>query len=252
MNGTLQSELRLLARDVPIGATEHRFACPKCNGGRHSDRSFSITRVDATTILYCCHRATCGFDGCIGRAFGDFECSESIPHRTSDENPGQFQGRPFRGDVQRLGGEWLSELQQLYGISGDDASELGWLEEIDSGRLVVPIRSPLGETRGVQTRNRRRSSGKPGDIRKTLDYPQVDGPWLAWFLESQFSPSSTIVLVEDVISAAKVALAGHTGVSLMGSHLSLEGLEETQEQANNLVLALDRDATSKALRLASR
>jgi hypothetical protein len=64
--------------------------------------------------------------------------------------------------------------------------------------------------------------------------------------------SSVTVLVEDVFSAFKVSSAGSVGVSLMGSHLSLDQLEEATDFSRRIVLALDRDATTKAMELASR
>jgi len=63
-----------------------------------------------------------------------------------------------------------------------------------------------------------------------------------------------VVLVEDVLSAAKVAMAGYKTASLMGCDLSLDKLAEAQAAAQGqvVVLALDRDATTKAIELVSK
>jgi len=77
---------------------------------------------------------------------------------------------------------------------------------------------------------------------------------MGWFLDydggrTGEGEKSPIVLVEDVLSAAKVATSGFRAASLMGCNLSLDQFLEAQEVAkdNPIVLALDRDATGKAL-----
>jgi len=80
----------------------------------------------------------------------------------------------------------------------------------------------------------------------------MDANWSAWFRIGG-GQSKVLVLVEDVLSAAKVAQSGFDCVSLMGTSLGLDKLKEIiREGPEFIALALDRDATGKAIGCCSR
>lgn len=242
-NGML-SELRMLGEGLPIGTTTNGEICPRCGGGRTAERSLSVTRMDALRLAYCCHRATCGLRGFIGGTFSS-STSVSVP---SDR--GTKTTELYSAETQGLGEDWLYELGGLYRFSEDEIRRLGWTEEVNSCWLVVRIRQPDGKERGVHTRSRKWD----GQSSATRDYRGESAPWMGWFFRhdggrTEEGEKSPIVLVEDVLSAAKVATSGFRAASLMGCNLSLDQFLEAQEAAkgNPIVLALDRDATDKAL-----
>lgn len=58
---------------------------------------------------------------------------------------------------------------------------------------------------------------------------------------------TTIVLVEDQISAMKVAQVGAVGVALLGTNLTFDKIHELQQAApTEVIVALDGDATQRA------
>eukprot|EP00879_Flechtneria_rotunda_P008004 GHRR01008385.1.p1 GENE.GHRR01008385.1~~GHRR01008385.1.p1 ORF type:complete len:595 (+),score=182.37 GHRR01008385.1:133-1917(+) len=58
-----------------LGPGTHRLICPQCGNGSHGDNAFSVT-VENDAILWCCHRATCGYKGCVS-VLGGREASSS-------------------------------------------------------------------------------------------------------------------------------------------------------------------------------
>lgn len=243
MNEAMLSELRLLAGEVPVGSTAHRQLCPKCGGGRTRELSLSITRVAEAEFKYCCHRASCGYRGGYGGALGG--SSELV--RASDGSR-ESAVRVFRGAILRLGEEWLSELHGSYGFREADATRFGWGESADK-RLVVRICGPQGVERGIELRAGRSTGAWTGP--KSIGYRATPEPWMGWFRPVGL-PDGPTVVVEDTLSAAKLAVAGFTGVSLMGTALSPDKAEELCAHGRTVVLALDRDAGALALSLRRR
>lgn len=242
LDASVLAELRMLASELPIGASSNGRLCPFCRGGRTSERSFSITAMDGSRAGYCCHRASCGAHGFVDGAAHSFSRVSEFP---KSERP-----RPYVAEVHGLGDYWLHKLSDSFGFSESQVSELGWTEEAGSGRLVVYIRDPSGKRRGIHTRARE------GQYPKTRDYREEDASWMGWFFphaEHGRERSQAIILVEDVFSAAKASFVLEAA-SLQGSHLSLDQLLEAQSVAagRRIILALDRDATDKAAELVSR
>lgn len=229
-----------IAREVPVGQTNARGVCPFCNGGRNGDRGFSVTRVSEIEIAYCCHRATCGKSGHLDGAGASIFRSDSADKEIRDVHV--FSPRVYRGDTTKLGERWLSEILLRYGISEEDATWAGWRESIETNGLACPILGPSGVRRGYEIR-KSKSSAVPG-VRSTSSYRETDVPWLGWYRRFRTGP---VVIVEDVVSALKVS-RWYQVVSLMGSHLDLERLLEILGVSEDGRLALDRDATTKAIK----
>lgn len=166
---------------------------------------------------------------------------------SSLSTPPVFTPRVYRGDTGELDQEWLSTLSNKYGLTATEVNGAGWRLDIANRDLVVPIRSPLGIQRGTETRiapwarNNSANIGRP----KTKSYKELDGVWMGWYRTLSSGP---LVLVEDTISALKVAR--HFQVAcLIGTHLPVDKLQEIREVAkddNEIILALDKDATDKA------
>jgi len=240
MDDGVLSQLRMLSEEVPVGSTSG-FVCPACGGGSTGESSLRLTRLEPGLCLYKCHRASCGASGSIRGAYCFASAGSSIRETVLDS------GQVYSNDTHRLGKEWLSELRQRYRISEHEAARHGWAEEAGTGRLVVYIRGPQGDVRGVHTRAGPWQTGP-----KSRDYRTVAGNWAAWF-RAAGAQSNALVLVEDVLSAAKVAQSGFDCVSLMGTSLSLDKLREIlREASGNIALALDRDATNIACDICSR
>jgi hypothetical protein len=58
------------------------------------------------------------------------------------------------------------------------------------------------------------------------------------------------ILVEDCPSACVIGAAGHSGVALLGTSIKPTYMKFLTDKYDSLVVALDRDATNKALDIA--
>lgn len=231
--------LRELAGSLQIGETR-RLRCPFCEGGTSRENSFSLSRTSDAECLYCCFRATCSRSGRL--ACPGFRLTSD----TSDSSPRskrQASIRVFTGRTVALEKEWLSNLSDAYGIFPDEAIREGWKQAVEDGSLVCPIRGPDAVPRGILTRSR--TPKYPGEKTHSKLYPQTDGVRQGWFRRAGIS-HSPVVVVEDVISALKVSRQ-FTAVALLGTHLDQDRLDEIVSVSKIVVLALDNDATEKAI-----
>lgn len=164
-----------------------------------------------------------------------------MPEVRAKEQP---QGRVYREATEPLNGDWCHILLYNYGVNG---AMIGWRQEVETGRLVCPIRDAVGATVGVETRAIRMLPG----VKKTLHYREdMNVPWMSWYAATnEYNSKSPVLLVEDVISAYKAAtVVPIPCVSLMGSNLSTDDIIYIRERyTGEVILALDRDATKKAL-----
>lgn len=233
-------QLRHFAATIETGTTD-RTECPWCGGGSGAESAFAVTRTSEAEALYKCHRASCGKAGRL--AVWGFRLPQL---NSTPKERKSFTPRLHSRDTAQLGEEWNSELLDLYGLRHEETYWAGWRQELDSGNLVVPVCSSLGVVRGVEVRRSKVQipfTSSP----KTESYRVLDEPWMGWYRGIGTGP---IVLVEDAISALKVSRHFQVGC-LHGSHITLDMLLECLNISGvhgDLILALDKDATSKALK----
>ena len=160
-----------------------------------------------------------------------------------------FEPRWFREETRLLNSEERELLWARYGLSIDDIRRhrlaICTAEgSVNYGRLVIPIFNLGGNIRGYELRI---FASGISEAPKTLHYKHLDEPWIGWFSANvPYNPKLPVILVEDVISAMKVAHQ-FVAVSLMGSNVSMTDLFEVEKATDNIILALDRDASAKAL-----
>lgn len=83
------------------------------------------------------------------------------------------------------------------------------------------------------------------------DLNQIDKDWCMLHFPSPIN-SSSVILVEDIISANKMHKYFPT-VALLGTNLNEEKLEYLfQNGIRHVIIALDNDATRKAIKLAKK
>ena len=239
-----RSNILLTAEDLYIGESV-RGACPWC-----SKDTFTVTRAELG-VLYNCYRDSCrrvdssaGFIG-IDRIAG-------LPPKR--EKP-QRRVRFYDADINMLAPVQHGYLQAVYGLTPKQAESHGiryaphfqskmldgtWL----AGRYVLPLMDPRGYTRGhdLHTWNREAE-------RKSIIYPhQANGAMVSWHHpHTTYIMPNTVVLVEDIMSAIKVAGTGRMAVALMGTSVSPDALEELMAWTPaEVIVALDADATDTA------
>lgn len=247
----IEREIEIDALHLSIGESETDLVCPFCGGGRSGERTFGITRID-TGLLYNCYRASCA----DGRGFtatrGDLLTGSKPVAKSKWKGPYRGEFRPLkRSDREYFANRF--DLERPY---------IGFIGVNESDHYVLEVKTMDGYVRGYVVRRgcwsgypaceRRAESSGP----KSRAYSNTDGGLLLSWHNPDVSNArwtGNIIVVEDQISAAKVAQAGYTGVALTGSYLGEDKVKEiARYKPAKLVIALDADATGEAFKAARK
>ena len=134
-------------------------------------------------------------------------------------------------------------LNEKYDLNLKFAALHGWGQ---TGKtLVMPVLSPFGNVRGHVTR----TFDKP---KRCYTYKATAQPWLDHWRATASSATDSVVVVEDCLSACRLAGLGYTSVALLGTSMSVPQAQEIAEYDKPTYLALDRDAFAKAIKLQAR
>lgn len=215
------------------GEVSKREVCPACKGGSSKEKTFTVTRR-GDSLIWNCFRASCTSKGFV-RTAGEYE------RYSPRVRPTQPAVR-----IYPLGEEDASRISRRYGLSRESlrVADVGWTGRRDDsygGRVSYPIFRPDSKCRGYVYRS------YTGGLPKALTWLNEGQTQLAWYKFLRKSP--TLVVVEDQVSAIRLAEHTHS-VALMGTELTDDKLQEiAKEKYTTVYLALDRDATLLALKL---
>jgi len=152
----------------------------------------------------------------------------------------------FDYETCRLEGAKLSHLVDAYGLTEAEIHWAEWCYSPKIDRLVMPVLSTVGSNRGIVTK-----AFDSGEVPKSLNYKEMDDNWMAWYLrpevaiQNEEGKYSTVILVEDMVSALKASRFYPTA-ALLGTFINPSMLLEILGQSDNVVICLDKDATQKA------
>lgn len=227
------------------GETSSASLCPACDGGSTGERKFYVTR-EGTYLLYVCHRASCGIKGTTtslgsgGRWIGEAREPDCLGVSFIPRRAGAACDTPRRYMTERymLTEQELSRVcHGFYDVAypGSNAPPRGQRDcpymrtEVENGcvyRKVYP--------------------GAPG--RKVFNIRRCqDGPPMYFASWGDWAAPSSVILVEDVLSAAR-ASTYMPSVALLGTRISPYLYTSLREQrVGNILLCLDRDALSTAI-----
>lgn len=208
-----------------------RAVCPKCDGGRSREQSLSI-RQDDRVVSMKCYRASCGWYALAAMESGARVVSKPIKKVTV-----------YRDETKPLGKYLCSQLAS-YGLDISTWHTHGWRTDVRTERtLVMPVRDPYGGERGVVTR----TFDEP---KRCYTFRATAQPWLDWW--PSIMREDTII-VEDCLSACRLAGTGYSSVALLGTGITVEQAKEIDfHSAGRIYLALDNDAFAKSLKLVKR
>lgn len=236
-----------MAKDVAIEQTE-RFLCPSCGGGRSKERSLSISRRSSTEAFFNCFRAKCNLGGGHIALYqsedGEVLRAKSKRHTTS----------PVTHNLTGLDRETVEFFINKYHLTPAHLA-YGRFRTTFDRRVYMPIFDPNRLNRGGAVRKYKelyKGRREYSSIPKSLNYftPESDKVCASWYYRARGrrKNSDALVVVEDIVSALR--LTTHVdAVSLMGTALSDDKQKEIRESRYEKVyLALDEDATLKALR----
>jgi hypothetical protein len=231
----INDQLVDLANTLPDGGRD-RFVCPSCGGGSTSERSLSITKEGLGA--HCrCYRANCRLGYKRVLANGTVRGNQRVSH-------------PLRREGWDDVTVPLSEMMESqFNLNFYDTDVP--LRVTDDGRVVIPILDSSGVRRGdVVRQDKPYDKSKP----KALSLFEAEYDGMSWFYPLYEShPSKEIIcLVEDSLSAMRLAQRGIVGVALLGVSLDERKVATLVARGGVVHLALDADAHLVAVRQAQR
>lgn len=225
--------------NLQIGDTQ-QGECPTCG-----KRKFYVTRK-ANGYAFICFRASCPTQG--------FSGSSALPaEQVQIKKP---YSRQYTGELFPATDADIEFFNLRFGIDFGTNPNY-WLKATSDDRYAFPLWGPADEYRGLVIRRPnwanimcpRRDLKKGTGCPKTICYFEEDAAARsAWYHSMD---EETVVLVEDCVSAMRIADNGFTAVALLGTDIRLEHIRDFQKWKNGAryILALDPDATCKALKL---
>ena len=242
----------IIAQNLGLGTGEsaRNAVCPECDGGATGERSFSVTR-EAMGLVYNCYRASCQAAGFIPDVVVNLDFER-------EKRAGRTALRPYTGELRPLSLEDEAYFLARFGLRSDTSGA-----HIEAGKhdYMLPIYNPSQFIRGYV---QRQPTWKPlrsiqacprkGDVGlpKARTFMHAAGPIQSWYF-TEDKAVKEIVLVEDQLSAMKVAQNGCTAVALLGTNMTdAKAMEIQQEQPTTVLIALDEDAIDVGFRMAEK
>lgn len=228
------SEIKAQALDLGIGESANGLVCPKCGGGIHKDKAFSITRTEAG-LVFTCFRAKCQYRGFIP------SIPSALPPRSR-----RTRTKKFDHTTTEIPDDIIELICSTYSLTPQDLDDMFYAPDVE--QVGLELCDPRGYIRGYMTRR------LPGDLRKpkTMIYPTRED-YVSLYYAGEFPiHASSIVLVEDIWGAKRVNNILPAG-ALLGTHLSEDAVKELLAIGiNQVYLALDADAWVKAITMQSK
>lgn len=208
--------------------------CPKCRGGRGQERSLSVGRTGAF-LWWRCHRASCAF-------VGKHTLNSDGPTTFEEKNRGGHE-RQFKR--QALPGKLITMFYEQNRLTPETLEQARWSYTPNydgyGPRVIMPIFSPDGRVRGESFRS------YDGHRKKALINGQLAENMISWYRWKKYG--KLLLIVEDPVSAVRLAQAGVDSLSLMGTMMSVDrALEIREQEYNRVVLSLDNDASAQAIK----
>jgi len=195
-------------------------------------KSMSISRVPAG-ILYVCHRATCSQGNKGGLV------SDTLGYKRPGK-PKQFEPKLCTHTMEFIPDGIYKRILANYYIDKDTALIQGFRYIPSEQRLYMPIFSKEGYTIGGVAKTLVKGL-KP----KTILYRHNNVPMLHYPKEQ--TEEGPLILVEDILSAVRLKVAGYRAAALQGTHISQNMLKLLIKNERSIVLMLDGDASAKAI-----
>ena len=217
------------ALDIKVGGT-WRGECPSC----HKSNTFSVKR-DLNGYIWNCYSASCSLrGGCKTSATGDdlkallLRGDKDNRHSQPFTQPSYFstvQGRP-------LCQKYIKDNHLAYAIN-KGLVKVRW-DTLDR-RFVFLVENEYGIVDAVG-----RSLTNSGP--KWKRYGKSREPFTV-------GSAGTCIVVEDCASACAITRFDYSGVALMGTSLTNEHKSAIRRKYKRAVIALDKDASVKALNM---
>lgn len=227
------------ALEVPeVGDISNGHLCPFCGGGSSGERSLRMARIDSG-VIYNCFRASCEARGIVK---GTAVLRANTKGRKLGKPP-----KPLTLPLTFLDPQHLSMFTRKFGLDTFNITHRWRWKQVNapSREVVFPCRDFNGRHLGHVVRdyeNKRFRTFKEEPCKPLYSYYEAKQPIC----------TGTVVIVEDDVSAAKVAQAGYHATALLGVYLSDEMSLEIAEHFTRGIVALDLDAADKTFKAHKR
>lgn len=153
----------------------------------------------------------------------------------------------YRGKPPRLPSDYTKDIPVQYawflkyGIPMAVAARyhFGWSEFFN--RVVVPIYNRDAEILDAVHMRAVRPDDKP----KWLNMGRPSPDAMYWAADLNYSKASFIVVVEDLLSAIKVRLAGYNAVAILGSEITDTQVQNIIKETASVIVWFDNDAAGR-------
>lgn len=234
---TLKSQLNRLGDRVnAIGC------CPVCGD---PDGNVTVYR-DPIHYTLRCWRGSCGAVTRIP--------AESLASGSTERDEFGFpKSNEYTGETFALARDHYAYFLRVYGIGADTLDRYGVRACDDRpamhATLLLPVRNRSGGTIGHVLHRQNPTFGQP----KRLAFKEnFASPWMAYYQAPANSAAAPVVIVEDQLSAMRLAQAGCNAVALLGVSLDNHKVHDMQRafgKHERFALALDSDVFNAAVAL---
>lgn len=239
MKTLLQQRIEIEFHHLAVGETT-RAQCPNC---LNREASFAVTR-NTEGLLYRCHRSTCDISGFTATRAAYMQ---DVPTGTPL--------KPYSGELLPLTSKDKLFFKTHYELS-NEVIETIYANEHDE--YVLEILGPSKYVKGYNVRQPWPNSPRKGrpDKPKARVWMHSILPVQSFhstnYMTTEFG-NDTVVVVEDQLSAMKVAVAGLDTVAIIGTHMNEAKIREiAQWRPKRVLIALDADATAKSFIMARK
>ena len=229
--------IKLDAAGLDLGEKDDSLVCPFCN----KRCSYGVRRA-AEGLVYNCFRIACGAKGFIPMV-GGFTYSAEAAIKRKTPKPTL---NPYLGKTASLPDSVVEWLYKKYEITAASVAVQGWTYDERHHRIIMPINSYFGYTYGIVAKKLPLSPYKGA---KALNYFDKSEPVkLSYSRTSKewIGRQDSIVLVEDIISATKVAKYMNCA-ALLGTNLTHKQIAFLSAHYKEVIMMLDPDAIGKSL-----
>jgi hypothetical protein len=241
-----RTQLSHLNSELEVGETTRSVQCPFC---LKQNGDFAVTRTE-DGLLYKCFRVACDSKGFIPSNLGEWNSREFLPFNSSIVR--KTEEYPYESHIINLNESQILYLQNKFELTNEEIilNKIKWCDKTE--RIIYPILSQNGNTKGYVSRYYKELSGKKYDgvksrtywINRSNNYYNVSFPY-----RREYDVKNIFILVEDIVSSIRMARYEQS-IALLSNSIPTNAMSLLS--GKDVIIVLDNDAISHALKIKHR